>query len=50
MEKWNVYKVLRKEPFAKPPFGKERSRYSVGWRWNLEIKILIIKPTRCTNF
>ena len=23
-EKWNVYKILRKEPFAKPPFGKSR--------------------------
>jgi hypothetical protein len=23
-EKWNVYKLLRKEPFAKPPSGKSR--------------------------
>jgi hypothetical protein len=23
-EKWNVYKMSRKEPFAKPPFGKSR--------------------------
>jgi hypothetical protein len=29
-EKWNVYKMLSKEPFAKPPFGKSRRRYSVG--------------------
>jgi hypothetical protein len=24
MEKWNVYKMLGKEPFAMPPFGKSR--------------------------